>query len=80
MQCGPRSKVRQDISQPDLDLICLTLKVFVKDFFSEKVDYENNPRMTKSIQNYPACRVKHKCYVYRIGEDDCSIIYKMYMT
>ena len=40
---------------PDLDPNCLTLMVFLKEFF-EKVDFKGNHQTTKSIQNYPACK------------------------
>ena len=32
---------------PDLDLNCLTLTVFLKDFFSERDNFEKNQQMTK---------------------------------
>ena len=40
---------------PDLGPNCLTLMVLPKEFF-EKVDFEKNQQIHKSMQNYPACK------------------------
>ena len=48
-------QARQNVG-PDLDPNCLTLMVFLKEFF-ETVDFEKKiSRRQKSMQNYPACK------------------------
>ena len=46
-------QVRQNVG-PDLDPNCLTLMVFLKEFF-EKINFEKNRQTTQKMQNYPAC-------------------------
>ena len=47
-------QARQNVG-PDSDPNCLTLMVFLKDFF-EKVILKKIHRQQKSMQNYPACK------------------------
>ena len=47
-------QARQNVG-PDLDPNCLTLMVFMQEFF-EKVNLKKNPQTKKSMQNYPACK------------------------
>ena len=52
-QFGPRSgpnKAQQNV-RSDLDPNCLTLMVFLKEFF-KKVDFEKDKQKTKSMQNF----------------------------
>ena len=54
-QFGTRSgptKCQQNV-RPDLDPNCLTLMVFLKDFF-EKVDFEKNQQMAKKHAKLPS--------------------------
>ena len=47
-------QARQNVG-PDLDPNCLTLMVFLKEFF-EKDDFEKKyQQMSKHMKNYPAC-------------------------
>ena len=40
---------------PDMDPNCLTLMVFLKEFF-EKDDFVKIQHATKHLKNYPACK------------------------
>ena len=53
-QSGPRSGPTKRQAWSGSKLFD-TLMVFLKDLF-EKVNFQNNPQMTKSMQNYPACK------------------------
>ena len=45
---------RQNVG-PDLDLNCLTLSVFLKEFL-EKTNYDKKSAEDRSMKNYPACK------------------------
>ena len=48
-------QARQNV-EPDLDPNCLTLMVYLKDFFLEKVNFKKKNRRQKSMQNYRECK------------------------
>ena len=55
-QFGPRSGTAN--TGPDQDLNCLTLMVFLKEFFKKKLILKKKTDYNKSMQNFPGGRVK----------------------
>ena len=49
-------QARQNVG-PNQDPNCLTLMVFLNEFFLEKVDFENNQQSTKKHQKLPSKRI-----------------------
>ena len=51
---------------PDLDPNCVTLMVYLKEFF-EKVDFEKCQQLTKSMPNYPEGKELTRIHLQQIN-------------
>ena len=78
-------QARQNVG-PEIDPKCLTLMVFLEEFF-EKADFEKNQQTTKSMKYYPVGKELNKCVtatqwdnMSKIWSESSSFPYFVYVS